>query len=47
MPKKLIYINYEIGDPWIGSIWTAVNDAESSGKAFPISKEVLRSLKLL
>jgi len=39
MPKKWIHINYEVGDPWIGSIWTAVNDAENSGKAFPISKE--------
>lgn len=46
MPKKWIHINYEVGDPWIGSIWTAVNDAESSGKAFPISKEVKSQLGL-
>jgi len=46
MPKKWIHINYELGDPWITSIWGAVNDAESSGKASPIPKEVKSQLGL-
>lgn len=39
MPNKWIHINTKVGDPWILPIWSAVNDAESSGKASPISKE--------
>ena len=46
MPKKWVHINYEVGDPWIGSIWTALNIAENSGKAFRISKEVKSQLGL-
>ena len=46
MPKKWIHINYEVGDPWIGPIWTAVNNAASLGKAFTISKEVKSQLGL-
>ncbi len=46
MPKKWIHINYKVGDPWIGSIWAAVNDAERSGKAYPITKEVKSQLGL-
>ncbi len=46
MPKKWIHINTEVGDPWILPIWGAVNDAESSGKASPIPKEVKSQLGL-
>jgi hypothetical protein len=46
MPNKWIHINTEVGDPWILPIWGAVNDAESSGKASPISKEVKSQLGL-
>jgi hypothetical protein len=46
MPEKWIHINTEVGDPWILSIWSAVNDAERSGKSKPISKEVKSQLGL-
>jgi hypothetical protein len=46
MPQKWIHINYEGGDFWILPIWVAVNHAESSGKASPISKEVKSQLGL-
>ena len=46
MPKKWIHINTGVGDPWILPIWSAVNDAESSGKASSISKEVKSQLGL-
>jgi hypothetical protein len=46
MPNKWIHINANVGDPWILPIWAAVNDAESSGKAFPIPKEVKSQLGL-
>jgi hypothetical protein len=46
MPFKWIHINTEVGDPWILPIWGAVNDAESAGKASPISKDVKSQLGL-
>ena len=46
MPHKWIHINTDVGDPWILPIWGAVNHAESSGKASPISKEVKSQLGL-
>lgn len=46
MPNKWIHINNGVGDPWILPIWSAINDAESSGKASPISKEVKSQLGL-
>lgn len=46
MPEKWIHINTKVGDPWILPIWSAVNDAESSGKSTPISKEVTSQLGL-
>ena len=46
MSDKWIHINTEVGDPWILRIWSAVNDAESSGKASPIPKEVKSQLGL-
>lgn len=46
MPQKQIHINYEGGDPWILPIWRAVNNAEGSGKASPISKEIKSQLGL-
>jgi hypothetical protein len=35
-----------VGDPWIGPIWNAVNDAESTGKAATTSKEIKSQLGL-
>ena len=46
MPKKWIHIDYGLGDPWIGLIWSAVNNAERNGKIFPISKEIKSQLGL-
>jgi len=46
MPEKWILINTKVGDPWILPIWSAVNDAERSGKSTPISKEVTSQLGL-
>jgi hypothetical protein len=46
MPLKWVHINTDVGDPWILPIWGAVNDAESSGKASPMSKEVKSQLGL-
>ena len=46
MPEKWIHINTKVGDPWILPIWSAVNDAEMSGKSSPISKEVKSQLGL-
>ena len=46
MPNKWIHINTEFGDPWILHIWSAVNDAESSGKSSLIPKEVKSQLGL-
>ena len=46
MPEKWVHINTEVGDPWILKIWSAVNDAEQSGKSEPISKEVKSRLGL-
>jgi len=46
MPKKWIHINTEVNDPWILPIWGAVNDAESSGKASPITKDAKSQLGL-
>ena len=46
MPNKWIHINTDVGDPWIMPIWNAVNDAERSGKAALIPKEVKSQLGL-
>jgi hypothetical protein len=46
MPNKWIHINTGVGDPWILPIWNAVNDAERSGKASLIPKEVKSQLGL-
>jgi hypothetical protein len=46
MPNKWIHINTDVGDPWILPIWNAVNDAERSGKASLIPKEVKSQLGL-
>ena len=46
MPNKWVHINTDVGDPWILRVWSAVNDAERSGKAFPIPKEVKSQLGL-
>lgn len=46
MPEKWIHINTKVGDPWILPIWSAVNDAESTGKSKPISKEIKSQLGL-
>jgi hypothetical protein len=46
MANKWIHINSGVGDPWILPIWSAVNDAESSGKASLIPKEVKSQLGL-
>jgi hypothetical protein len=46
VPKNWIHINMEVRDPWILPIWSAVGDAESSGKSKPISKEVKSQLGL-
>ncbi|MBA3019195.1 MAG: hypothetical protein KJ550_08145 [Proteobacteria bacterium] len=46
MPNKWIHINTEVADPWILPIWSAVNNLESAGKSFPISKEVKSQLGL-
>ena len=46
MLEKWIHINTKAGDEWILPIWSAVNDAEGSGKSTPISKEVKSQLGL-
>jgi hypothetical protein len=46
MPEKWIHINTKVGDPWILPIWSAVNDAESTGKSKPISEGVKSQLGL-
>ena len=46
MPEKWIHINTKVGVPWILPIWSAVNDAESTGKSKPISKEIKSQLGL-
>ena len=46
MPEKWIHINTKVGDPWILPIWSALNDAESTGKSKPISKEIKSQLGL-
>lgn len=46
MPLKWIHINTEVCDPWILPIWGALNDAEMSGKAKPIAKEIKSKLGL-
>ena len=46
MPEKWIHINTKVGDRWILRIWSAVNDAEITGKSKPISKEIKAQLGL-
>lgn len=46
MPEKWININTQVGDPWILPIWNAVNNAESTGKSEPLSKEIKLQLGL-
>jgi len=46
MPEKWIHINTKVGDPWILPIWSAVNDAESTGKSKPILKKIKSQLGL-
>ncbi|MCK5218607.1 hypothetical protein KAR10_03745 [bacterium] len=46
MPEKWVHINTKVGDPWILPIWSAVNDAEVSGKSIPISDKVKSQLGL-
>ncbi len=46
MISQWLHINTSVGDPWILPIWTAVNNAEQSGKVPRISKEVKSLLGL-
>lgn len=46
MPNEWVHINTNVGDPWILPVWTAVNDAENSGQASQIPKEVKSQLGL-
>lgn len=46
MTTEWLHIETMVGDPWILRIWTAVNDAENSGRVPPISREVKSRLGL-